>query len=733
MSTARRDVDFLFGPTGPYAEFFDGYEMRPGQIKFAKAVEACIRAAEDKPLVIEGPTGTGKSQAYLAACIAAILDQPVKIVERDIDPYYDDDDARVPDSKRRVLIVTGNIALQEQLITKDLPLLKSVTGWSFDYCLVKGRSNYVCKAALESIEGHQGEGMFDSDLDAEIKRLIEWAKQSRMGDKSEVEPSPMGLAWSMLTAGPDDCTHRKCAFYDECHYYRQRNLAKGSDVIVTNYAFLLTEIALRLELGAPAILLPEFDIVVCDEAHDMGEIARRFFATEIKASQFKWMARLLKGPRLQLDSEAKIAFALANDWNEWAEEYLNSQPNPSSVLYWPGRMQEKKALVIERLEKIVAGVREEVGKYRKQHGLTGSIVDLPAEAKKVVEAMLRPATAAEKYIKELDSIWPDVDDISKETVYFIDKQYLSGEDGDGKRRINYSWVACPFSAGELLKDALWDQCERVVITSATLATRLTAPAGQTRFEFVREDLGLATTDCWEEIVESPFDLQRNMGVYLCADLDPTNRTTLELGQRIVQLLRASGGRALCLFTSYRAMDAAYDYVMNSGLPFNILKQGESSRLRLTQRFREDRTSCLFATRSFFQGIDVQGESLSMLILDKIPFPAMGDPFIEKAKDIYGRSWFFDHSVPRALMAFRQAIGRLIRTMTDRGVCAVLDSRMAQGGGKSYGAKFRDAIPSKQYLTLGGIEEFFPDVRVSTGIEVLDDAMSGGIDEDDIPF
>ena len=694
----RTEVSYVLGPEGPFAAL-PTYERRDGQMEYARMVEHAIGSAnpEGYPLLAEGPTGTGKSLGYLLPCIGNILTRRRKQVDgggKDVPEWM---------TKRRLVVVTGNIALQEQLVEKDLPFIRDTTGWQFDWVLLKGRSNYACNRTMSDLDVTK-KGLFEDELEAEMVRLKAWYERTKTGDKSEVDPAPSGIAWSMATSSSDDCAYKKCAFFEECHYYGQRRRAREVEVIVTNYHFLLTEIKLRMDLGAPAVLMPEFDLIVCDEAHNMGEIARRFFAEELRATQVKNIGRLLKGKRLKMEKEAEVAFALARDMNQWGRDHMQAfRGNPC---FNPARYERYREELTAGMTAVSAGVDEAVKQYCRDNDIVGvSVTDLPELHQKVIESMRRPGTMAKSYVAMIDKIFPPEDQIDHEdTVYFVDKQGFKDSE-------TFSWVACPYKAGVLLKEALWDQCERVILTSATLASDLDAGDGQSKFQFSREELGLHESPCHEIVVESPFDKQANMGVFIEAELDPTNRTHDGLADRIWDLIQCSRGRALVLFTSYAAMNGVYRLLRDdcNRMGWTPMLQGDRSRTQLTRAFRQDVHSVLFATRSFFEGVDVRGDSCSLVILDKIPFPGVGDPFIshQKTKGIGGKwGWFMGQSVPRALMAFRQAEGRLIRAKTDRGVFAILDSRIAVGG-KGYGSKFRAAIPSQQYLaTVDDVEQFY---------------------------
>lgn len=725
----RDDVSYILGPGGPFAALPD-YEQRAEQVRYAHAVEKTLNQPEPAegepsvPLLIEGPTGTGKTLGYLLPAIANVLRNPFRdgeSVDRGIE-----DEERKQDYKRRVTIVTGNIALQEQLVTKDLPFIKKVTGWNFNWALIKGRSNYGCARSVEDLDKQKQEKLFEDNLDAEVRRLREWFKRTKTGDKSEIDPSPIPTAWSLVTSTADDCTGRKCPFFQDCHYYNQRRKARESEVVVTNYAFLMTEVALRIEFGAPSVLIPEFDILICDEAHDLGEVARRYFAQEIRSTQLNALGRLLNNPIMRLDGLAKEVWALSRSLKDWGSIHRSTD---EGALFDPLHYQEKRDLATALMLKVVKAVESRVADYKRENGIDESIADAAEGHKVAIDRLLRPCALAKKYGAAFLAVFPLTADPG--TVYFVESSFSDDE------KSSVAFVACPFSAGAALKDFLWHDCGRAILTSATLATKLKSDGGTSRFQFVRDDLGLGDWKCYEEIVGSPFDLAHNMALYIDAESDPSNRDPREVGDRILDLILASDGRSLVLFTSYAAMNSCYEQVRNEleGRGIRCFKQGDRSRLILTRAFREDIRSCLFATRSFFQGIDIQGESLSQVILDKMPFPGMHDPFMAhvQSKD---RNWFMNHSLPRAMMSFRQAIGRLIRTKTDRGVVSILDCRIARGG-KGYGAMFRNAVPTQQML--GGPD----DVRAFLGFasapvpvepkepqEPADDYPSL---DDDIPF
>lgn len=733
----RTDADFIFGPSGPFAQTFPGYEPRAGQMQYAKSVEGAILHGDGRPILVEGPTGVGKSFAYLVPAIGSVLTQPFAA-----EPASPDDpleEGSEPQGtvgarrKRRVVVVTGNIALQEQIVTKDLPTIRRVTGWPFQWVLLKGRSNYACHRAIHDLEQDAKGRLLDNDT-AEIGRLKDWFKRSRTGDKSEIDPSPTPADWGKITSTSDDCGGRKCPFFDECYYYGQRRKARDAEVIVTNYSFLMTELKLRREIGVPSLMLPEFDILVCDEAHDMGEIARRFFSAEIKTSRFTAVGRLLANPRVGLKTLADKVWGIGRDFDGLGATHAAVNKDSGSMLFRPANYVEFCKRIVAVAVEVEKAAAERWKQWRIDHGIADwvSISDMDEAAQKAMEGIMRPARMMTGIAADAEIIWPEVE--QDDVVYYVEGQR------EQDRKTFYSFIACPFSCAPMLQEELWDHTDRAILTSATLASMLKAADGRSRFQFVREELGLAGEDrpCYEEIVESPFDFHRQMGVYIDTALDPTTSTPEQYADVIEGLIRASRGRALVLFTSHAQMDKVH-FLVAPRLKYRCFKQGEGSRLNLTEKFRRDVSSCLFATRSFFQGVDVQGESLSLLILDKIPFPMMNDPFIAKAKakgeatgDRWG--WFMGLSIPKAMMLFRQAIGRLIRSKTDTGVVAVLDSRISAGQ-KSYGKQFREAVMSDRILgSAQEVADFFGTEQepepVAPPTSVADDKY--GYD-DDIPF
>lgn len=709
------DVEWLLGPSGPFASAFPGYQPRPSQIKYAKAVAGTL-AEGVAPLFIEGPTGVGKSVGYLTPAIAHALTQG-EALTKVWNPETETHEQGT--RKRHIVVATSNIALQEQLVGKDLPSIQKATGWDFKYALLKGRSNFMCPRNAEALRSEKEATLVENDDYAvEITRILDWAERTEFGDKSEISPAPADAAWAAFVASADDCDGRKCSFYEACPYYSQRRRSMDAHVIVTNYHLLFTEIVLRQELGQP-VLLPPFDVLICDEGHDAESIARNFFASTLSSSALQNMGRLLNGKLLHLQQTADEVWDLARQWDERADTYL--QTNRGSLLYSPDAFKDLKERASGVLLRVVRDVESEISREKDKHGFGGcSVVDLPPDLRKRVTAMAKPGVLAKTYLRKVDNLFPEKVDHNG-TVNYISQEKRKMRNGQWKTVNGFS--ACPFDIGAVLRDNVWSQSEKLIVTSATLAVG-------SDFSYVRRALGLPSgeggTLCYELVVDSPFDFNANMGVYIADDINPSDGGGYQTAERIANLIKCSDGRALVLFTSYRALNEAYDLISGMGLPYRLLKQGEESRSRLVDMFRTDTHSCLFATRSFFQGIDIQGESLSLVIIDKIPFPMMNDPFMEKIKALEPRRWFNSFYLPEALMHFRQAIGRLIRSVTDRGVVAILDGRVGHGDEKkNYASRFRNAIGSNQTLSLEGVAAFF-------GRE-LSRVTSYGDRGDDIPF
>ncbi len=603
-------MEAIFGPGGRLAEVLPGYEPRAEQGVLAGAVDAALAAREH--LLAEAGTGTGKSLAYLIPAL---------------------------ESGQRVVISTATKALQEQLLTKDVPVAAAALGREVDVAVLKGRQNYLCLNALQGFELLGGQ-LFPRESDAAaFDAMRPWIEATRTGDRAELDVEPPDAVWTEIAVGGDRCLGRRCAYAGVCWSEAARERAAGAELVVVNHALYFADLGLRSR-DVPGIL-PEHDAVVFDEAHRLEESAASWLGGRIGGAVIQ---RLLRDADRACRQSAVPAPARALDRVEAAGTRLLAAVSPPS------------------------------GRRRLR--------EVPAEPAETLAVRLAELASA------LDGGGDEVDAVARRAARLSADTAACLEDDDGNRVIwaepdLLAWA--PVDVGVALSELLWDDGPTAVLVSATLT------AGD-EFGFVRNRLGLV--EATELSVGSPYDFRSQALLYLPSDLpDPRSDGALDrVAEEVAALCRISAGRALVLTSSYRAMEAVARGVRGR-VPYEVLVQGDAPRERLLERFRDQVASVLIATSTFWQGIDVPGESLSLLVIDKLPFSAPGDPLHEarcERIDALGGDWFREYALPSAVLQLRQGFGRLIRSHADRGVIAILDPRLRS---KPYGRAFLESLPS----------------------------------------
>ncbi len=604
-------MERIFGPGGRLEQVLPGYEARSEQAALAGEVESAL--AHGEHLLAEAGTGTGKSLAYLIPAL---------------------------DSGRRVVVSTATKALQEQLLTKDVPIAAAALGRDVEVAVLKGRQNYLCRHALQGF-GLLGGQLFPREEDAAaFDAMRDWIDATDTGDRAELEIEPPDTVWAEIAVGADRCLGRRCAFSSLCFSEGARERASHAELIVVNHALYFADLGLRRHTDGPGVL-PEHDAVIFDEAHRLEESAAA------------WLGGRISGP---------VIHRLLRDVDRACRE--GAVPAPARAL--------------DRVEgagrRLLAAVSPPVGRRRLR--------EVPEEPVQTLAAYLGElASALEGGRDELDAVADRARRLAADAAACL-------EADDGNRVVwaepdLLAWA--PVDVGPALGELLWDDGPTAVLVSATLATG-------DDFRFVRERLGIREAN--EVAVGSPFDFRSQALLYLPRGLpDPRADDALErVVEEVTALCRISAGRALVLTSSYRALTAIADGIRGR-VPYEVLVQGEAPRERLLERFRDEVASVLVATSTFWQGIDVPGESLSLLVIDKLPFAAPGDPLVEARCERIseqGGDWFREYSLPAAVLQLRQGFGRLIRSHVDRGVVAILDPRLVSS---PYGRAFLDALPS----------------------------------------
>jgi len=623
LLTDAARLEEVFGESGLLSQRFEGYKPRPGQVAMARAVEQCLR--EERNLLVEGPTGTGKSLAYL---VPAIL--------------------RSVRTGGRIAVVTANIALQEQLVSKDLPLLAELLPWSFSFSLIKGRNNYLC---LDRLAEEQDKSSFKhrrvKGLLKQYRDTLKWAKSTKDGDKSELPFEPDGRVWGCFAVTADECKGQDCRSFADCHAEKAKKGAEDADIFVTNYHMLFADLSVKAASGGTASVLPEYDYVICDEAHKAADIARDFFGFRVTEASVRFASRLLG--RL----------------NE--TELYDDLESQATEMFYDLKKLYRSGSYKTRFKKPPENIRWEPLRDTL-HEIAGLFGDASEEAADKDEraSFRKAATTASRMAENISQAMSMSD---QNMVYFLEELSNGAVALKGK----------PISASALLRDPLFGRCRSVVLTSATLAV-----GGG--FRHVIDELGVP--DPKQLVVESPFDFRKQALLIVPDGMPPPTAGNYPgaVAAAVSDVIKLAGGRTLGLFTSYRNLSVAHEKALSSG--FTVMRQGEMPRMTLVERFRKDEKSVLLGTESFWAGVDVPGSSLSCVVIDRLPFPTPDDPVLDALTERH-RDWFMRYSVPRAIIAFKQGFGRLIRSVDDRGVVVVLDQRIAT---KSYGHLFLNSLP-----------------------------------------
>jgi ATP-dependent DNA helicase DinG len=654
-------MEEIFGPDGLIARHHPDYEYRAGQQAMARAVAEALD--QRRHLLVEAGTGIGKTLAYLVPAIA---------------------------TGRRVIVSTGTKNLQEQIFYKDIPFLQSILPRKFKATYLKGRSNYVCLNRLKRAEASPVlEGLDEVDY---FDLVNKWAYRSQTGDRAELTDLPEKVSfWRHIDARSDICIGQKCPSFDPCFITKARQAALESDVVIVNHALFFADLALRdKEWGQ---VLPDYSAVIFDEAHQIEDIAAQYFGAGVSSYQIddllgdisRMILTDVEASREITKASARVSTMADNFWTSFS----GVDPRSSIMTFGgEGRFVLRHDMFVRKLrggefEATAAGERFVNLKTALQRlkGALQVVKDAPPE----MEATLR---RVEQVLFDLEFIVGADDELF---VYWAERR------GRG-----VFLQATPIDASGILNDRLFSHVETVVLTSATLTS-----AGS--FDFIRSRLGVERAA--ELIAGSNYNYREQSLLYLPPKMpDPRDAGYQHAAAgEIVKILNASRGRAFVLCTSYSQMEALREMV-EFKIDFPILMQGEGSRSGILDKFRSTPNAVLFATSSFWQGVDVRGEALSCVIIDKLPFAVPSDPVISARQryiDSHGGNSFNSYSVPSAIIALKQGLGRLIRSATDRGVLSILDPRIVT---KGYGQQFLKSLPpSRITRKIEDVESFFGDL------------------------
>jgi ATP-dependent DNA helicase DinG len=689
------DVEALgavVAPGGPLSDLFEGYEDRPGQREMLAGVAECFNAGG--VTIVEAGTGTGKSLAYLIPAVRW-----------------------AQENGERTVISTNTINLQEQLAGKDLPLVQSLLG-EVTWALVKGRGNYISiRRALLAAEGQAS--LFEEDRSGELRSLLEWIETTEDGSRSDLPFSPAPETWEEVRSDPDMCLRARCSHFQSCFFQAARRRAAAAELLVVNHHLLFTDLAVRRATRnyTQSAVLPAYGRVVLDEAHNVEDAATQHLGVEVtRSGMYRMLARLDRkgrgvltavhealagadeGPALRERIENRVRPALDRARAE-LEGFIESveavvPAQAGAVRLGPSGMGEPAEgdEIRERLAatvSVLGTLEREVSELRARleideqlrETLEGRLLDLRSIQRRIsatafgVRLVLAPGDDAATYVRWLESR------------------------GRGKRA-NLVFAAAPIELGEVLLDSLFTKAETTVLTSATLATR-------SRFDFLRGRLGLSSgalagieeeIEVNERIIHSPFDFQEQTLLCVPTDLpapeggaDAFQAATATVTREVAEL---SDGGLFVLFTSHAALRRVAELLREMGVEASwpLYVQGEDDRHRLLKRFVEHGAGILLGTQSFWEGVDVPGDPLRGIVIQKLPFKVPTEPITAarmEALERSGRDPFTEFMLPHAALRLKQGFGRLIRSRSDRGAVLLLDDRVIT---KRYGRYLLQSLP-----------------------------------------
>ena len=676
MSLSIEDV---LGPGSPLARRLPGYEHRQGQLDMAKAVGDALESM--RHLFVEAGTGTGKTLAYL---VPAIL------------------------SGRKIVVSTATHALQEQIIEKDVPLVRQVLaehGVEVDVVVMKGLSNYLCKRRLEE-RLRSGE-----PASSELARIERWALETTDGERSEMdfleENAP---SWRDVQSGTDTRIGAGCKFFDSCFVTRMRRQADAARIVVVNHHLFFADLALRTgRAGGFGGAIPAYDAVIFDEAHQIESVATDFFGVRISTSRLDALVRDARrgifASKLLDSASMRIVDDLENAshafFKAWSSAGSRSGP-PSSRRGGPVADESKRLLsqtdwtparheALVRLDATAEALEclaEEHVEHEPMTILARRSVDLRNDLQKIQGSNRTSQPHWE----------PDDEELARKTAFDGGVTWIDVRDR------SVSLGASPVDLGPLLRERLFDRVPSVICTSATLAT---AAHGGPSFHFAKSRLG-APKDVGELVVPSPFDFAGRSLLYVAEDLpEPTDPAYDDLSaDRAAELIGITGGGAFVLCTSNRAMRRLHAALVGK-VPGPLLVQGEAAKHVLLDRFRAVTDATLVATMSFWEGVDVPGHALRLVVIDKIPFAVPSDPVVAARSariESEGGNPFSQYAVPSAAITLKQGFGRLIRTTKDAGIVALLDRRAVR---KGYGKPLLASLPpARRTTSLDEVREFW---------------------------
>ncbi len=689
------DIENYFSEDGILVNEIKGFEHRHEQEEMAKNIQKAIN--DNRKIIVEAGTGTGKTLAYLIPAIKWAIA-----------------------NKKKVIIATNTINLQEQLLLKDIPLAKSVIKDEFSYALVKGRTNYLCKRLFTELSLGKSVDIetFSMEAREQIEYILKWGNKTKTGDKAELPFEVYPDVWELVQSTTELCLGKKCPFRKECFHMKTRMKKMEADILISNHHVFFSDLNVRAEtdFDSEYLILPRYDMVIFDEAHNIESVARSYFSVEVSKISFTRLLHRIYQKKSKKKKEksalTRVEETIDEKYLEKTGDYLELLKNMKSEIYSLQTIGDEYFDEIRKMfeTNTEAPIRKSLNNFEmtKSNFLENLRAKKEFFQAKLAE-FLNLMMAFNNVIDEEKDKNPEVINFNNHLKIF--KKYIdsfkfinSFSDDDyvywldiNSKRTNVVLTATPLNIAQKLSSVLFENLNRLVFASATIMAN-------GNFEYFKKSLGLDEEECMECFIESPFDYENQMSVYIPADIQDSenlNAFITDASKFILDILKKTKGKAFILFTSYTMLNQIYYSLVNKlkNSNFEIFLHGEKPRSQLIKEFKEAKNPVLFGTTSFWEGVDVQGENLSNVIITKLPFLVPTDPIvsaISKKIEESGGNSFSDFQLPEAIIKFKQGVGRLIRKKTDRGNVFILDSRVIK---KKYGSAFIKALPSQKNIKI----------------------------------
>ena len=689
------DIENYFAKDGILAKEIKGFEYRQEQEEMAQYIQDAIN--EDRKIIVEAGTGTGKTLAYLIPSIKWAVT-----------------------NKKKVIIATNTINLQEQLLLKDIPLAKSIIKDEFSYVLVKGRNNYVCKRLFNELVLGKSIDIetFSMEAREQIEYILKWGNKTKTGDKAELPFEVYPDVWELVQSTTELCLGKKCPYRKECFYMKTRMEKMEADILISNHHVFFADLNVRAEtdFDSEYLILPRYDMVIFDEAHNVESVARSYFSVEVSKISFTRLLNRIYQKKNKKKKEKSALIRVEDTVDEKnledSEQYiylLNTLKEEISILQNIGdeyfdeirKIYEtnteapiKKSLNNFEMTKsrFLENLREKKDIFQSK---LADFLNLMMSFNNVIDGEKDKNPEVINFNNHLKMFKAYIDSF-KFINSFEDDNYIYWLDINSKRT-NVILTATPLNIAQKLSTVLFDNLDRLVFASATIVVN-------GNFNYFKKSLGLDEEDCIEAIIKSPFDYDEQMSVYIPSDIQDSeniNAFVSDASKFILNILLKTNGKAFILFTSYTMLNQIY-YSISKKLKdkgFEVFLHGDKPRSQIIKEFKEAENPILFGTTSFWEGVDVQGENLSNVIITKLPFLVPTDPVvsaISKKIEEDGGNSFMDFQLPEAIIKFKQGVGRLIRKKTDSGNIFILDNRILK---KRYGSLFINALPSQKNIKI----------------------------------